>query len=76
MPLSLTHTHTLKNSICHSEAARGVSGVYDSAALTKPRGNTQGAADRREERASATDGQDVLATLRHRDGVSWQANEI
>ena len=69
-------THTLKNSICHSEAARSMSGVCDRAALTKPCGNTQGAADRREERGSVTDGQKVAATERQRDSVSARANEI
>lgn len=62
-------THTLKNSICHSEATRSMSGVCDRAALTKPCGNTRGAADRREERGSGTDGQSVAATERGSETV-------
>lgn len=53
-----------------------MSGVCDKAALTKPCGNMQGAADRREERGSVTDGQNVAATERQRDSVSERVNEI
>ena len=49
-------------------------GVCDGAALTKPCGNTQGAADRREERGSGTDGQNVAATERQPDHVSKPTN--
>lgn len=63
-------THTLNNSICHFEAACSMSGVCDRAVLTKAHGNTHGATDRREERRSVTDGQNVAANERRQDGVS------
>lgn len=44
--------------------------VCDRAVLTKAHGNTHGATDRREERGSVTDGQNVAAMERQQDSVS------
>lgn len=68
-------THTLKNSICHFEAACSMSGVCDRAVLTKAHGNTHGATDRREERGSTTDGQNVAAMERQQNRVSERERE-
>lgn len=46
-------------------------GVCDRAALTKPCGNTQGAADRREERGSVTDGQNAAELERQPGLCEW-----